>query len=670
MRTLSLLIAMAALTVTAASQRLPLQMEVRPLFGTTIPPYGCSPLKIILQNEGPSLEGTLVVEPSRWQAKRLHIFSVSLPTGSRKEILALPFILSNTMSVAVRLEGIRPPIEHPPLSVTPDENIRLAVAVGDEIGGLEWLNKLNPQLSKQPQPSWRPSGPIQIQWAWAYCRPEDFPDKTAALTGVSVLVLGSGAERLTMAQWQAIRKWIMMGGVLLAPGGSAAIYLRHVALASILPVRNLRTERWNDWQALGRWLNVAAPSEPAFITVGVPTSDARTFAVTDRHSLIAIRPYGYGAVVFTAFNLWDKPFRGWNGLPAFWLKTVTPHTLQTVASRWASLLTTLGQWEGFQQRWGWGPAPVPPAFFPQPHQPPSLPFRLELPSGLTVTLTLLIYFAVAVPFSYFLLKRRRALDWHWLIAPAAALIFVFVVARSAFGLYQLGNQNIARGIVMLTAGERDAYLLASATLFLQRGGVYTLDFGEAEAAFAQVREEFGPSGTELETVEGRSLTALLQVPNLGFRLLYFAKPFAFNGTVAMTAKQKGNQLSITVTNRTPFPLKTVECRPALPVITTIRGTFGWHSGAVESPVWSGPAMPLIRWSELASGETKTATLSLLSAPQIPERWPTPSRPAVSLAPRWLVLTAQVDGLDITPHINSPAQRKSFVTLQVVCPITK
>jgi len=30
--------------------------------------------------------------------------------------------------------------------------------------------------------------------------------------------------------------------------------------------------------------------------------------------------------------------------------------------------------------------------------------------------------------------------------------------------------------------------------------------------------------------------------------------------------------------------------------------------------------------------------------------------------------AQVDGLDITPQLNAPATRKSFVTLQVVSPM--
>jgi hypothetical protein len=141
------------------AQRTPVQMDVRPIFGTTVPPYGCLPLRITIQNDGPSVDATLVVEPSRWQAERRHLIPLPLPTGTHKEVIALPFILPNTMSVRVWLEGVRPTIEQT-LSVTPDENARVVVAVGDEIGGLEFLHRLNPQ--QQNPPSSCPSTPVHL----------------------------------------------------------------------------------------------------------------------------------------------------------------------------------------------------------------------------------------------------------------------------------------------------------------------------------------------------------------------------------------------------------------------------------------------------------------------------------------------------------------------------
>lgn len=138
---------LASFATLAAAQRLPVQIEVRPLFGTTVPPTSCLPLKIVVQNDGPSIEATLVVSPSRARAERRHLFPLPLPTGSRKEVIATPFVLSNTMSISVRLEGVRG-IPEQTISVTPNDNVRLIVAVGDEIGGLEWLRQLNLNLNR------------------------------------------------------------------------------------------------------------------------------------------------------------------------------------------------------------------------------------------------------------------------------------------------------------------------------------------------------------------------------------------------------------------------------------------------------------------------------------------------------------------------------------------
>jgi len=56
---------------------------------------------------------------------------------------------------------------------------------------------------------------------------------------------------------------------------------------------------------------------------------------------------------------------------------------------------------------------------------------------------------------------------------------------------------------------------------------------------------------------------------------------------------------------------------------------------------------------LAPQESATVTL------------PIPPSPSRSPSPRCLLVTAEAEGLDITPSLSAPAQRKSYVTLQVV-----
>jgi hypothetical protein len=638
---------LASFLALAAAQRLPIQIEVRPLFGTTVPPTSCLPLKIVVQNDGPSIDATLVVSPSRVRAERRHLFHLPLPTGSRKEIIALPFVLSNTMSISVRLDRVRG-IPEQTISVTPNDNVRLVVAVGDEIGGLEWLRQLNPQPQSPPKPGPAPfltsGATMPREWVWAYCRPEDLPDKAGALTGVSVLVLGSGSERLTMSQWRAIRRWVMMGGILVVPGGSAAIYLRHIALASLLPIQKPRTVQISDWTPLARWLQVQPPREPAFTTVGTLTDDAQLLCGTENLPLVAVRRYGFGSIVFVAFNLWDKPFRGWQGLPNFWRKSVVPLTNLTVANLWSVWLTPLGEWQGWQRY----PMPYAPMTGGTPTQPPPLPFRLELPSVTNIAMTLLAYFVIIVPLSYALLRRRRALDWHWLIAPVSAIAFVFLIGQATLGLHQIGTQNLTRGTVIVAAGEADAYLLAGSTLFIQRAGNYLLDFGEAEGVFSQIHDYYGDmmGGTVLETWDGPTVSTVLRVPNLSFRLLYFAKPITLNGTVDVKLQRQGNNLQVTVINRLPVALKSGQCR-----LVNQRAASSyepWRPSVFEFVPISTAQLPA-----LAPQESATVTL------------PIPPSPSRSPSPRCLLVTAEAEGLDITPSLNAPAQRKSYVTLQVV-----
>ncbi len=263
---------------------------------------------------------------------------------------------------------------------------------------------------------------------------------------------------------------------------------------------------------------------------------------------------------------------------------------------------------------------------------------------------LLVYFLLLIPTAYFLLQKRRALDWHWLVAPVLAVAFVFLLGQFTLGLYQLGTQNLTRGLVVTTSGDPNAYLFAAATLFFQRAGSYLLDFGSAEAAFTAVEEKSGPtSGPALQTQEGgANITTLLRVPNLSFRLFYFVKPLTLNGTVQMQVQQQDNRFVVTVENRLPYALKEGDC--AL-VWYTPAPDQRWYRGLLLKPV----DVTTARSPAIPPGQKTTFTLSSRAQPDKRQAF-------------FLVLTAPVEGIDITPNLNVPSRRRSFVTLQVVHPI--
>ncbi|MGQ9461807.1 MAG: hypothetical protein ACUVTP_02200 [Candidatus Fervidibacter sp.] len=376
--------------------------------------------------------------------------------------------------------------------------------------------------------------------------------------------------------------------------------------------------------------------------MGELTSNSKLIAGTKQLPLVVVRPHGYGAVVFVAFNLWDKPFRSWQGLANLWHKSVVPLTKATVAHFWSNYLPSLGQWQG------WYRYSPPPPFSSSvyPNQPPPLPFKLELPSVLNLSFVLLTYFAIVVPISYNILRRRRALDLHWFIAPAFSLLFVFIVGQATFGLHHLGTQNLTRGFVVVAAGESDGYLLAGVTLFIQRAGNYLLDFGNDEAVFAQIHD-YGDmiSASDLETREDSTISTVLRVPNLSFRFLYFAKPISLKGTVDVQAQKQGNSLKVTVTNRSPFALKKVRCE-----LVSLRQGYRWGYpfGVVFEEVISSTKLP-----DLAPQGSITSSL------------PVPPSLVLSQLFVYLVVSGEVEGIDITPNLSAPAQRKSYVTLQVI-----
>lgn len=573
------------------------------------------------------MEGKLTVESLRQRSKYLYIFPISLPAGSRKEITAVPFISANTFFIKVKLRGANFHLEDS-ISIMPINGVRLIVAVGDEIGGLEWLRKLNSR-SNMPSPAAGPPslpvvGPPSLpeSWSWAYCRPEDFPKKTTALFGVGGIILCSGAERLTMDQWKAIRRWVMLGGVLIVPGGSSPIYMRHVALASILPVSNIRTKMLSNWQPLGQWVNAVPPSEPSFVTVGIPVKDAKTIFTIGRDCLIAIRRYGCGAVLFMGFNPWDKPFRGWSGLPSLWLKIVAP-----CMTNFAMTYTALDDLRlmGNQDK----------------------AFGLDFPSGLSIFMILLGYL-IAVPLSWSLLRRKGLSDWHWLVAPAIALFFTFIVFLLSYKLYQLGNQNISSGILVLTSNESDGYLIANATLFFKRGGLYNLNFGDAESILGEGWEWLSDIDTMLTVIEGRTLTVPLRVPNLGFESLYFVKPMLLKGTVKLTLERKGKSTAIIVDNQTPFVLKNAK----LVGIRTLL-SYGPHSLYIMRA--GEVLLELAKLQDLSPWESKKAVLSLPA---------TISKNSAIL----VRLIAEVDNINITPIVPVPSRCKSFVKLLVIGPV--
>lgn len=548
-----------ALLVGGWTQRV--ELEVQPLFGTHFSDRGAFPLLVTLQNKGASLRGVLVTEIADYRRSRRYLYPLDLPSGSRKQVVVTPTLPPYTYQVVVRLETPRP-IAQTEVQLNPmGESSILVVGIGDEIGGLGFLNRFVPgRYSALQEPSYQPS----------YCRPEHLPTRAYACSGVGVFILGPGAERLSESQYRALRLWVLMGGLLVVPGGSAALYLQNPALTLLLPIRHPVVKEVKGLPSLGSFTGIEPPSGRVILTQGTPLPTARVWLQEGGIPLMVFQPYGLGGVLFLAFNPWDQPFRSWKGNAALWSKLLERgRHPQPAWVQWAIFANHSGQDEYLQYGYygsSW-PSYYPPSLvYPSAALRTSLSdVKVETPEvGLVIGL-LLLYFVLVVPVNFFLLKRLRALDWAWLTAPLIALVFVLLFYWVGRGIYKMGQSAHTQATVLMQAGEPQAYAYASTLFFFPRAGYYEMQFTNTEMVETGFQEGYGGWGRidSLETVEGDPiLVPGYRVRNLSFYWFRYARvlelPGSLQGELKLVREGNSYRLRGHLQNGLPYPLKEVQ----------------------------------------------------------------------------------------------------------------
>lgn len=540
------------LTLGWGQQRL--EMKVQPLFGTLSAEQGVLPLLITLENRGSSVRGVVAVEIGDFNKNRRYLYPLELPAGARKEVVAYPSTEAYVYRLIVRFETPRTlAMVEVPVNQQ-GSSTRLVASVTDEIGGLGFLRNIQlqtPELS-DPRYNWQARrNNEKISYQAVFCRPDYFPVRAGACNGLNVILIGPGAERLTEAQWRSLRLWVSTGGTLIVPGGSGAVYLQMPLLQSLLPIRNPRTIQAAHLDAVGRFTGKTPPVGGAMITQTSPKPGARVWLEQGGIPLIASRSYGLGMVVFLAYNPWDQPMRGYSNHSELWGKFLVASPVITPAALQYNIFST--QSGVYDDPWG-GRRMRPNSF--EEHS-------FQVPAAGTVLVLLLLYFILAVPVNFWVLKRFRALDWTWLTAPAIALIFVFLLYRVGSGLYKQGQISDTKASILVTAGSQEAYVYASTLFFFPRAGSYNMEFQNAELVESGMENEYGglQGVAALSTIEGNPILAEnYRVRNLSFQWFrytrYIELPAVIDGSLK-AARSPGNRVRIegTIVNRLPYPLK-------------------------------------------------------------------------------------------------------------------
>jgi hypothetical protein len=643
----------------------PVELVVQPLFGSSPSLNGALPLRIELRNRSGNMQGVVSVVQNDFQRQREYLYPIELPAGARKQLIACPILTGYSTDVVVRFVARGVSVETRPNLTPRGEEDSLVVGIGDAIGGLQFLRTL------KTRPRFRvasgffhhlPSG-SQGTYEVAYCRPELFPPTAIACSGVSVMILGAGAERMSGEQWQALLDWVKLGGTLIVPGGAGALYLQHPALRPLLPVQVQGLGELSSLTAVGTFAGWEAPLGKASITRSQPAPEGEVLLQQEGVPLIARRPYGLGAVLFMAFSPWDQPMRGYNGNPAFWQKL-----LQYVPDLTPSFyLTALFQIQtGVDARWSaWG-APSPP---------PPTQFKVRLPETELILGLLLIYFVLVVPVNYFILRRLRLLDWAWLTAPLIAVLFVLLLGRLAGDLYRKPLSGNIKTALLIDAGSPNGYAVNSILFFFPRAGLFDLRFENSEMVEAGLQDEqMGMVGAPTRVITIEREPKLMQgyrVRSLSLQWFRYTRPVSLPGTVVpnLRARWRGNEVHITGTirNTLPYDLRGVQLMVGenavplgdLPAGGTLR---------VERTVWLGvvaprPARPMVFPPGFRGSFTPTeyVPLSLQSiTQQWSRRWGT--------KPPSILLMAQAKQPVLAPELSDAFRSEAETTYLITVPL--
>jgi hypothetical protein len=479
---LLLALALAGLVTPAAAQDDPITLQAEAGFDNSYRRGQWTPIRITVANNGPDVEGLLVVDlPAGTGGDDIRYqVPVSLPGQSRKVVTLYLGLdgYSSTWTVQLLAGGKRlAETRVQPRSVDPEDAL-YAIASG-ELVDLTVLENLNQDATV------------------AYITLDDLPADAPAWQSLDLLVLNDvDTGTLSPDQLVALRRWVEAGGHLVVTGGpnwrrTAA------ALGDLLPVRVTGDASVYGLGALDELAAATVATGPFVVAQGTLV-DGTALISQDDLPLLARREVGIGRVDWLALDLSLAPLRDWAGTEALWARILPAGDLRPPWAR-----PTINIWaarEGLK----------------------SLP-ALALPSALQMAGFLLAYTLIVGPINYFVLKRLGRRELAWVTIPGMIVLFSALAYLTGFQL-RGGDLIFNRlSLVYGSAGADEAYVRSLIGVYSPRRDAYDLALSEGVFARPLVTDNTGGlSSVSAATVEETGVFALrdVQIDVAGLRAFH------------------------------------------------------------------------------------------------------------------------------------------------------
>ncbi len=437
---------LALFPLPAAAQQPPegagVRVTVEPFLGGVVHVETWLPLHVQMENGGTDtvVEVTATFRRSGGQEETF-ARRVELPAGARKEtvLYVRPNSFSREITVYVE-QGEEQTAYKVPLQVQGPDVIVVGVAGADE-GALEAFRVLDVVAGRAVNVV-----PVRLS---------RLPTYAAAWRNLNALVLaGVDTTRLSPEQQRALTWWVAQGGTLVVGGGPTPRARQVLAgLPEVLrPVEVTGDVALDDLPALSEWAGEPVRVPGPFIAAqGQPVEGATVAIAQGDAPLLVRRTVDMGSVLWLALDPAASPFDAWAGTDDFWKRALA----ESPGAAVMELPRPPDAAQDAQMAWALGNLP-----------------SLQLPSLVLMAVLFLAYVVVVGPLNYFVLRRRRRLEWAWGTIPAITLVFsaltlglgrnmrgqdLIVHEISVHEIYSQAQVQLNRSYTLLFSPRRTAY---------------------------------------------------------------------------------------------------------------------------------------------------------------------------------------------------------------------
>ncbi len=509
------------------------------------------PVKVMIDNQGTSTEGTLTLRLASDYRVTQFYTPVNLPNTSRKQFFLYALAEDTDQNeVWLNVRGAKPV----PLSVHLDgESDQLLLVVSSEgEGGLSYISGLRgvgrPPLSSRNYYA-GPNVAVQTSVTHViYAKPNELPNKWLGYDTLDAVVLLNFSPRdFTHEQTAALRTWVAGGGTLIVTGGLAWQRLAEGFLADMLPVKVAGSQDLpTSTQMKARYGSGLWSDAPLVVTTGKQVS-GRVLVQENGIPLIAVNDFGAGHVIYLAFDPTKPPVAGWEGSANLWRDILTwagdrPVFASAYADDEWQRQPYYGRRYGYQQTGGSLSAALM-----------NIP-SMQAPPFEFIGMFLVLYVLFLVPINYFVLKKIGRRELAWVTTPF--IVAVFTLLSYGVGFTIKGGTLRVNKLTIVQSQAGGAYGAADTLfgIFSPSKTGYTLAAADGEGAVSDLPpESYSTEPSSMNVREDQHLVLEDYRINMWAMKLFRARSVVNLGRGITAQFQTGDgAVKATVRNGTPY----------------------------------------------------------------------------------------------------------------------